>query len=280
MRPKIKVLTIMIMLLFLMLACTIPGLELTQNSGGDGNDLSTMIAQTVAVANQQASLQANQPANGGDSGGQPPAQNGDTPAPQSPSNTPLPTNTPAPTATNTPQPTPTSPAGDPAVSLGSPDWTHKFNKEYPWHTYTSASDKTEITNGKYYFRFYQNFSWPIWAFAAEEIEDYYLEINVQMPAVCAGKDSGGLIFGSPTGKNNEGYVYRVSCDGSYRLTSFDGTNTVVLVSWHTDPAILVGPNQINRLGVMVNGNHITLYINGAKVDETNDALYTSKGRFG
>ena len=193
MRPTFRILTMILLLLFLMLACTIPGMETTQNSSEpSGIQLDTMIAQTVAVANQLASQQAAQPNNGGDNGGQPPAPGEDTPAPQSPSNTPLPTNTPAPTATNTPQATPTSPAGDPAVALGSPDWTHKFNKEYPWHTYTSSSDKTEITNGKYYFRFYQNFSWPIWAFAAEEIEDYYLEINVQMPAVCAGKDSGGL----------------------------------------------------------------------------------------
>jgi hypothetical protein len=256
-------------------------METSQNSGGaSGDDLSTMIAQTVVVANQLASQQASQGDTGGDNGGQQPPPAGDTPDPLVPTNTPLPTNTPAPTPTNTPNPTPTSPAGDPAVTLGSPDWTHNFNQEYPWHTYTSSTDKTEITGGKYYFRFYQNFNWPIWAFAAEEIEDYYLQINVKMPSACAGKDSGGLIFGSPVGKNNEGYVFRVSCDGNYRLTSFDGTNTDVLVSWSSDPAIQVGPDQVNRLGVMVNGNHITLYINGVKVDETNDALYTSKGRFG
>jgi hypothetical protein len=192
----------------------------------------------------------------------------------------LPTNTPQPTATNTPQPTPTSPAGDPAVDLGSPDWTHHFNQEYPWHTYTSSTDETEVTGGKYLFRFFETISWPLWAFAALEIEDYYLEITVQMPSACAGKDSGGLVFGSPVGHNDEAYIYRVSCDGRYRLTSYDGSNTNILVSWSTDPAILVGPDQINRLGVLVQGDHITLYINGVKVAETDDTLYTSKGRFG
>jgi hypothetical protein len=268
-------------LLILMLACSLPGQQEGNNGdSNDGEDLNRMIAQTVAAANQQATQDALQSPGGdddGDGGDQPPPPP-DTQTP--PTNTPLPTSTPNPTATNTPQPTPTSPAGDPASVLGSPDWTHHFNQEYPWHTYTSSTDKTEVTGGKYYFRFFETISWPIWAFAAKEIEDYYLEITVQMPSACAGKDSGGLIFGSPAGANNEGYIYRVSCDGKYRLTSFDGSNTNVLVSWSTDPAILVGPDQINRLGVMVQGDHITLYINGAKVAETDDTLYTSLGRFG
>jgi hypothetical protein len=273
-------LSIALVLLILLLACTLPGQQ--ESNNGDSNsddDLNRLIAQTVAAANQQATQDALQPPGGdddSDGGDQPPPDT--QPAP--PTNTPLPTSTANPTATNTPLPTPTSPAGDPAAVLGSPDWTHHFNQEYPWHTYTSSTDETEITGGKYYFRFFETISWPIWAFASKEIEDFYLEITVQMPSACAGKDSGGLVFGSPAGANNEAYIYRVSCDGNYRLTSFDGSNTNVLVNWKTDPAILVGPDQINRLGVMVQGDHITLYINGAKVAETDDSLYTSKGRFG
>lgn len=282
MKPRIKLLVIGVILLTLILACSIPGQQ--DNTGGSsddsGNRLSTQIAETVEAANRQATIDALQPPDGDDDDGgqQPPPVNTDTPVP--PTNTPLPTNTPVPTVTNTPQPTPTSPAGDPAVALGSPDWTHSFNQEYPWHTYTSSTDETEVKGGKYHFRFFQTIAYPIWAFAAIEIEDYYLEINVKMPAVCAGKDSGGLIFGSPLGKNNEGYIYRVSCDGKYRLTSYDGTNSVVLFDWKSHSSIIKGPDQINRLGVMVSGDHITLYINGVKVAETDDSLYTAKGRFG
>jgi hypothetical protein len=274
-------------LLSLLLACTLPG---QQNTGNNNNDadrddqLATSIAATVAAANLQSTLDAQQPPDGDDDAGddddgqQPPPPT-DTQTPP-PTNTPLPTNTTQPTATNTPLPTPTSPAGDPAVALGTPDWTHNFNREYPWYTYTSSSDETEITGGKYYFRFFQTISWPIWAFASEEIEDFYLEINVQMGPTCAGKDGGGLIFGSPVGHNDEGYIYRISCDGHYRLTSFDGTNTNVLVNWTSHSSIQEGANQINRIGVLVNGDHITLYINGVKVAETDDTLYTSEGRFG
>jgi hypothetical protein len=285
MNLKNRFILIAVVLLALMLACTMPGQE---NSGDNdtisGDRLSTSIAQTVISANLQSTANAQQSSggdtdSGGDSGGdqqggqQPPA---DTPQP---SDTPQPTNTLQPTATNTPQPTPTSPAGDPAVSLGAADWTHAFNSEYPWYTYTSSTDETEIKNGKYYFTFFQSFNWPIWSFAAEEIEDYYVEITIKFQANCAGKDSGGLIFGSPVGENDHGYVYQVSCDGHYRLSSYNG-GTDVMISWHSDPAILTGPDQTNRIGVMVNGDHISLYVNGAKVDETDDTLYTSKGRFG
>lgn len=283
MKPKIRLFSIMLVLLVLLLACTLPGQQGADSNGAEGSELETLIAQTVEAANQQATLDALQPPGGdddsGDDGQQPPSPT-DTQTPPTPTNTPLPTNTPVPTVTNTPQPTPTSPAGDPAVELGSPDWTHHFNQEFPWHTYSSSTDETEIKDGRYHFRFFDNISYPIWAFASLEIEDYYLEITMKMPSVCAGKDSGGLVFGSPAGANNEAYIYRISCDGHYRLTSFDGSNTDILFNWSTDPAILVGPDQTNRLGVIVQGDHITLYINGAKVAETDDTLYTSKGRFG
>jgi hypothetical protein len=290
MKPKTRIILIVVVLLALLLACSLPGQQNTGNNTADNNNtssedrMSTSIAETVAAANQQATQDAGQPPDSGDDDAgddddqQPPAPT-DTQAP-SPTNTPLPTNTLEPTATNTPQPTPTSPAGDPAVALGSPDWTHSFNQEYPWYTYTSSTDETEVTGGKYYFRFFQNISWPIWSFASEEIEDYYLEIDVQMGPTCAGKDSGGLIFGSPVGHNDEGYIYRISCDGHYRLTSYDGSTTDILINWTSDPAIQEGANQINRVGVIVNGDHITLYINGVKVFETDDTLYTSEGRFG
>lgn len=291
MKSNYRLYLILFALLALLLACTLPGQQNTGNNNNGNNNadissedaLATAIAATVEAVNRQSTLDAQTSGGddddtGGDDDQQPPAPT-DTEAPP-PTNTPLPTNTPQPTPTNTPQPTPTSPAGDPAVALGSPDWTHAFNQEYPWHTYTDSSDETEITGGKYYFRFFQTISYPIWAFAALEIEEYYLEIDVQMPSTCAGKDSGGLIFGSPAGQNNEGYIYRVSCDGNFRLTSYDGSTTDVLVSWRTDSAVQVGPDQINRLGVMVQGDHITLYINGVKVAETDDTLYTDKGRFG
>jgi len=293
MNPKTRLILILAVLLTLALACTIPGIGTIDTGTGDsgstsGDQLSTSIAQTVMAANVQATVDAAQPSggDGGTSGGDTSGgdtSGGDQQSPTNtmqPTNTQQPTNTSQPTPTNTEQPTPTSPAGDPAVTLGAADWTHAFNSEYPWYTYTSSTDETEIKNGKYFFRFFQNFNWPIWSFAAEEIEDYYVEINVKFQSTCSGKDSGGLIFGSPTGHNDEGYVFQISCDGNYRLTSYDGTNTDVLISWHSASEILTGPDQTNRVGVMVNGNHISLYVNGAKVNETNDTAYTGEGRFG
>ena len=97
MKPKFRLFSIVLVLLFLMLACSLPGQQGADNNGAEGSELETLIAQTVEAANQQATLDALQPPGGdddsGDDGQQPPSPT-DSQTPPTPTNTPLPTPTP------------------------------------------------------------------------------------------------------------------------------------------------------------------------------------------
>jgi len=54
---------------------------------------------------------------------------------------------------------------------------------------------------------------------------------------------------------------------------------LALTLWKTNKAIKTGQNQVNRLGVMMQGSKMSLYANGVLLTEVSDPTYTS-GFFG
>jgi len=270
---KQKIVLTMSLLLLLTAACNLSpqAAPATQDPGA----IDTMVAQTVAASGGQ--IPTEDPANGQDDGGddqQPTAETLPTDTPQ-PSDTPEPTATPEPTNTQEPPPS----AID-ALNLGSPDASYGFNGAGTFYTYTSPNDKVEIKDGTLQFTINDAIGYTIWSFSALELEDYYFEINVIMPADCVGKDRGGIIFGTPPGETDNGANFQVSCDGHYRLFIYDGVNTINLVNWTESSEIEVGPNKVNRLGVLHKDNKISLYMNGIKLDTITDDTYTGIGRIG
>lgn len=270
MRQKLKILMFPFMVIAVTLACGTTGGGTVPK--GDV-PLDTMVALTINAANlaataTQAFAEAQQPPPQ-----QPPAQPPATdqpPPPQPPS--------PTPTATNTPIPT-LSPT-DPKQGLGSPTWKKEFNSESDWHTYNGSGDRAEIKNGKLYFTMDSAINYSIWTYAAPRIENYYLEILAETPAACSGRDRYGFIVQTPENSYTEGYLFHVACNGEYRFAVYDGSSTTTLINWGTNPAINSGPNQVNRLGIMRNGNHFGIYVNGVLLGETNDNTYTGAGKFG
>jgi len=269
MNTKTKMLVLFAIFAALAIACSLTpvGTEVPVVPG----NLDTMVALTLAAIDTNT-----------------PGQQSDTPQDTvavSPTNTPEPSQTP--TSTNTLQPTATStqlPSGIDELNLGAADWSTNFDQKYPFHTYTASSDggrsETEVKNGKYYFKVFEKISYSIWVFAALQIEDYYLEVTVEMPDACGGKDRAGLIFGTPSDTTGEGYLYQISCDGHYRLTAYDGSQTINLTAWEESSELNVGPGKSNKIGVLVKDDKITMYINGEKVDQVNDTMYTAGGKFG
>ena len=271
---KQKVFLVLSLLVFLTLACNLTpeATPATQDPGA----IDTMVAQTVAASD---GLIPTDPADSQDGSGGEDDQQPTTETP--PTDTPQPTNTPEPTAT--PEPTNTSeppPSAIESLNLGSPDASYNFNNKGAFYTYDSSNDKVEIKDGTLQFTINDAIGYTIWSFSALELEDYYFEINVKMPADCVGKDRGGIIFGTPLGETDEGANYQVSCDGNYRLFIYDGVNTINLVNWTSSNEINKGPNSVNRLGVLHKDNKISLYMNGIKLDTITDDTYVGEGRIG
>ncbi len=185
-----------------------------------------------------------------------------------------------PTRTFTPAPTLTTtrPPKDPRWKFGDPEWTDNFDNPNNWSPYDGEYSKVEIAGGKFFFTTYANnskaywiVSWPTWG-------NFYLEITAQTPVECSGKDRYGVIFRAPN--PSEGYLFNLSCDGQYRLVAISRDGVVILHNWTADPAILAGPNQVNRLGMWANGTVIEIYANGIRLVGLHDDTYKQAGTIG
>jgi hypothetical protein len=275
MYPKQKLILVCLILLAFSVACS---LNSQPANTVDEDTVATMVAQTVAA--NQSQQTADQPTQSDGSGGgeaEQPAPATDTPVPSE-----TPTNTPEPTATETltPTPEPTLPMGIDELNLGNPDASYGFNSKGPFYTYSSSDSKVEVKDSTLQFTIFDAISWTIWSFSSLELQDFYFEISVKMPDNCQGKDRGGVIFGTPLGETDKGINYQISCDGHYRLFIYDGANTINLINWTNSDELFSGPGKTNRLGVMHRGQKITLYINGALINQVSDDTYVGKGRIG
>jgi hypothetical protein len=188
-----------------------------------------------------------------------------------------PTQTPAPT--DTPQPTPTATLAetDPALTLGSPDWVDNMNNDDNWPTGYSEYSAIAFSDG--FLKLTALSDVDGWRVTWPTIDDFYLEATLQTPE-CSGSDHYGLMFRVPADSQaGKGYLFGITCDGRYSLRRWDGTVMHFPVNWTAHNAIIKGENVVNKLGVMAQGQNITLYINGQKVQEVADSNYL-EGKFG
>jgi hypothetical protein len=243
----------------------------TEAPADDQAVVETMVAETVeAMALQDTATAAAQ--------GQ---QASDTPQPSATIDQALltPTETATATVTETATVTLTStvPPDDPKKQLGEPDFHDRFDAASHWTLYDSSTTKTEIKNGHFYFTMYDTLNYSEWTVTWLEIKDFYLEVTAKA-TTCSGKDRYGLLFRAPD--PSQGYIYTLSCAGSYRLSTWDGTNFKDLVKWSSSDHIHSGSNQSNRIGVWMKGSKIRLYANGYFLAEVMNDKYSGLSRFG
>jgi hypothetical protein len=178
------------------------------------------------------------------------------------------------------------PATDPTLKLGNATGSDPFDSSTKWAWPTGADDFTDVqfkdgamltTN--------LNKDAAGWRFPLlNQQTDSYIELTANS-GTCSGKDSYGIIFRVPVLQApDQGYLYQVTCDGYYRLWKWDGkagTKGVALnlLSWKKSAEIHAGADQTNRLGVMVVGKKITLYMNGVLLGSASDESFTT-GYFG
>ena len=78
---------------------------------------------------------------------------------------------------------------------------------------------------------------------------------------------------------NQGYLFGISCDGSYRVRKWNGTEFTELIGWQQSEQINTGPQQTNRLGFMAEGTKLSFYVNGHLLAVLSDETYPN-GTFG
>ena len=186
--------------------------------------------------------------------------------------------TPAPTEVPPPAPTPVPIEGDPALILGEPDGEDFFNSDSNWTLFDNQCFKTEIIDGKFVMESKGVEGVICWEVSWPQLENFYMETEVQMPEQCQPNDRFGMLFRAPD--NYRGYQYGMTCDGRYYLSMWDGEQTTVLVDPAENPAVKVGPGEVNRLGVAAYAGEYLLFANGVYLTEAVDYTFTEAGKIG
>lgn len=250
----------LVTLVFFLSACNLPG----QSSAEQSVDaiVNTMAAQTAAAAfKERTATQA---------------------ALNIPTDTPIPTETPTPTETSTETPTATptrtSVPNDPRNTYGNPSWSDNFDSSANWYTYDSGSSRAEVRDGKFYYTMTEATGRVHWSLSGKKAGSFYMEVTVQTPEECSGKDSYGIIFRAPD--TSQGYLLAFSCDGSYQVSTWVNGTITYPIPWKTSAVILAGPNQTNRLGIRANRELLTVYANGVALNTAADQTFLASGRFG
>jgi hypothetical protein len=196
--------------------------------------------------------------------------------PQPPTSAPTQT----PTASDTPQPTPTATAvaGDPRQSLGDPTFQDtKFKEDNNW----GSAWKDDFTQGQFKNNELVLTSIGVdgWTLTWPKIADFYIEMTATT-GDCSGMDRYGLIVRVPE-TFDRGYLFGFTCDGQYSLRVWDPVKKQYnyLVKWTHSEDIVSGSNQTNRVGLMAQGDKLSLYANGKLLSSATDSRF-DKGRFG
>lgn len=184
------------------------------------------------------------------------------------------------TPTNTPTTTPTRTLvpNDPRANYGEPDWIDPFDDSGYWSTHDNATTRTDISGGKFLYTAYQANSRIYWTISWPTVGNFYMEITIQNPAECSGKDQVGIIFRAPD--TSQGYLLSFACDGEYQLMSWSNGGISYPIPWKASTIIDAGPNQVNRLGIQANGDQLTVYANGVALNTAIDQTFRTSGRFG
>lgn len=255
-----KLIAAILLLAVLLSSCNFP----LANPTPDLNLVSTKVAGTLAAVQTQ-----NLPTNL-------PEEATLTPEIATPTLTTEPTETQTATATITP------PAGDPASSLGEPGFFETFSSSTSFglsDPYVDDAVQIQVENGAMVFKSLRSKSGIRWRLTSRNPQNLYLEgkfttIN------CLGSDQYGLIVRAPSYSDGIGYYFGVTCDGQYYLLRWDSENQNSIVNLTPDSKILAGSNQSNRLGILLNGKSIRLYLNGQLVREIEDEGISAKGYIG
>ncbi len=198
-----------------------------------------------------------------------------------------PTPTPPPTLTPATGPTPTLSKDDPRSRQGAATSVDPMNNPTHWVWPTGENEFTsiEFSDGTLNLTsLKETLGWRLANPAGEPFTNLYLEAVIKT-GNCSSDDQYGLIVRVPDPKDaNQGYLFGFTCDGRYSLRMWDGTDGVKgkmtrLIDWTQSKAIYAGPNQINRMGILMRGGRLAIYANGTLLGEATNESFPD-GYFG
>lgn len=251
--------------------CNLPrAAEATPDQGAVQTQVAVLLTSSPAAGYPQPAVTATGPA-------------GSTPAATAAPETSAPaTETPQPgqepKESPTPSPTATAVEGDPRQTLGDPTFQDtKFKEGVNW----GSAWKDDFTQGQFKNNelVLTSIGFDGWTVSFAKLANFYVEMTATT-GNCSGMDRYGLIARVPD-TFDTGYLAGLTCDGQYSLRYWDPAKKkfIYLIDWTASDAIHSGSNQTNRLGLMAQGDELTVYANGHKLGSATDSRFT-KGLYG
>ena len=124
--------------------------------------------------------------------------------------------------------------------------------------------------------------WDTWWIGGSSLDNFYIEMEVNS-GDCNPDDAYGMILrASQHGEPTRGYLVAFTCDGKVfakRLESVSPYTAVSILNPTETDLIYAGKNQTNIIGVLMDGNAITLYPNRRYFSTIQDNAF-SYGRYG
>lgn len=164
------------------------------------------------------------------------------------------------------------------LNLGAATWTDNLDNADNWYLLDTANTNFTEGDGKLVMTSINPGESEEWGLSDQpSMDDYYLQATFITGNTCSGLDKYGLLARAPD--QDQGYVFEFSCDGHYRLYTWDGEHYNALQEWRSSGSILSGANQTNVMGIYLKGTDIRLYANGHKLAEFTDSTF-DHGQFG
>jgi hypothetical protein len=160
---------------------------------------------------------------------------------------------------------------DPAEGLGDPTYQDTFENGDQWSLGRDSYMDLRTSNGQLVMRGLSTTSG--WRITRASLANGYIQLTGEFDD-CSGADNYGLYFRVPNASTaSSGYLYGISCDGKFALRKWNGETMSSLIYWKTSDAIKKGAGKTNKIGVMLDGYEMKLYINGELVGKTTDDDY-------
>ncbi|OGO63615.1 MAG: hypothetical protein A2030_03130 [Chloroflexi bacterium RBG_19FT_COMBO_50_10] len=164
------------------------------------------------------------------------------------------------------------------LNLGTPTWQDNLDDADYWYLLDTPNTKFTEGDGKLVMKSIHAGGGEEWGISNRpSMQDYYLQATFITGSTCSGLDRYGLLARAP--EPEQGYVFEFTCDGHYRLYTWDGENYKALQEWRTAASIQVGADQTNVMGIWMDGTTLRLYANGYKLAEFTDSIF-DEGQFG
>ena len=164
------------------------------------------------------------------------------------------------------------------LNLGAASWTDNLDTSDYWYLLDMPNTKFTEGDGTLVMTSINPGGGEEWGLSDKpSLDDYYLQATFITGNTCSGLDRYGLLARAPD--PDKGYVFEFTCDGHYRLYTWDGQNYHALQEWRSVAPILTGPNQTNKMGIWMKGSTLRLYANGYKLAEFTDSTF-DHGQFG